>query len=110
MPETTTVCLKGMRDRFGPSLEHAPHVVYVGRPLFQGGWRLAGSPFANPFKVQREGSATRAVELFREYLREHPELVERARTELAGRTLGCWCVSGPCHARLLAEVADGGRP
>lgn len=117
MPErslvTKTLCLKGQRDRFGPSLElpAARGVVYVGRPMFQGGWRLAGSPFANPFRVQRTGSAEKAVALFREYLRERPELVERARVELRGMTLGCWCPRGSaCHALELARVADGGQP
>jgi Domain of unknown function (DUF4326) len=47
----------------------------------------------------------RAVELYREHLARNPELVERARRELAGKDLACWCPIGqPCHA----DVALGG--
>ena len=107
MTATSTVCLKGRLHDFGPSLESAPHVAYVGRSLYQGGWRLAASPFANPFKAQKVGGAARAVELYRAHLREHPALVERARRELRGLTLGCWCPAGsPCHAAALARVCD----
>jgi Domain of unknown function (DUF4326) len=32
--------------------------------------------------------------LFRRYLADHPELVEAARQELAGKDLACWCKPG----------------
>ena len=57
-----------------------------------------------------------AVELFRDYLRRHPDLVEAARRELAGRDLCCWCpLPAPgepdvCHAALLLTVAAGADP
>jgi hypothetical protein len=35
----------------------------------------------------------------------HP--VERARTELRGRHLACWCANDqPCHAEILLRVAN----
>lgn len=95
---TTTVCLKGRQGEFGPALELAParDVVYVGRPAYQGGWRLPASQFANPFRAQRVGGAAKAVELYRERLR--------------GKRLGCWCAGPDCHARALAEIAEGAQP
>jgi hypothetical protein len=40
-------------------------------------------------------------------LDERPDLVERARTELAGKDLCCWCAEDvPCHADTLIEVAN----
>lgn len=70
--------------------------VYVGRP---GKW-------GNPFPV-RDSNRARAVELYREHLRQHPELVESARAELKGVDLACWCpLDGPCHADVLLEVAN----
>ncbi|MER6799640.1 DUF4326 domain-containing protein, partial [Amycolatopsis mediterranei] len=27
---------------------------------------------------------------------------------LRGRRLGCWCVPEPCHAQVIAELADNG--
>lgn len=58
-----------------------------------------------------------ALEGFREYLRERPDLVADARKELAGKVLGCWCggmgiltadESVICHGQILARIADGG--
>lgn len=106
----TALCLKGRQGEFGPALEHAPDVVYVGRPCFQGGWRLAGSPFANPHKVQKVGGAAEAVRLYREYLRRRTDLVALARETLRGKRLGCWCKSGPCHAAALAAIVNGETP
>jgi hypothetical protein len=107
---TSTICLKGRIRDFGPRLEWAADVVYVGRPAFQGGWKLPASQFANPFRAQRVGGSAEAVELYREWLRGQPELVAVARAMLRGKRLGCWCASGPCHAAVLAEIVDGGRP
>lgn len=103
MPETSVICLKGRQREFGPSLELAPHVLYVGRALYQGGWRLPKSPWANPFRAQSEGGAAVAVEKYAAWLAGQPELLVRL-PELSGRTLGCWCASGPCHARHLASL------
>jgi hypothetical protein len=45
--------------------------------------------------------------LFRRYLADHPELVEAARRELAGKDLACWCKPGAlCHADIWLEVAN----
>jgi hypothetical protein len=51
----------------------------------------------------------RAVELYREHLARNPELVDRARHELAGKDLACWCpLDEPCHADVLLEIVNGG--
>ena len=62
--------------------------VYIGRP----------GPFGNPFShmpgtLARFRVATRdeAVARFREWFLSQPALVERARRELKGKVLGCWC-------------------
>jgi len=110
MAETAAICLKGRQAEFGPALELAPDVVYAGRAMCQGGWRLPASVFANPFKVQKVGGAAKAVELYRERLRSRPDLVALARERLRGRRLGCWCASGPCHAAALAEISEGAAP
>lgn len=66
---------------------------YVGR----GAPGLPASPYANPFTLKRHGEDSRR--LFIEYLDTHPELVERARQELAGKDLACWCGAAAwCHA------------
>ena len=78
-----------------------PDAVYVGRP----------TKWGNPFKVyphKRGGLFAQriAVESYREYLKEHPELIEAARKELKDKDLVCWCAPLPCHADVLLETAN----
>ncbi|MFJ8351285.1 DUF4326 domain-containing protein [Streptomyces sp. NPDC094153] len=99
---TTVVCLKGRRD--DPGIKD---VVYVGRPMYQGGWRLKGHLLANPFVVGKHGDAETVVDKYRRWLDQHADLVAREMPKLKGQRLGCWCPEGePCHARVLAELAD----
>lgn len=65
--------------------------IYVGRP----------SKFGNPFAT---GDRNFDILNYRFWLSEHPEIVEAARNELAGRDLVCWCAPLPCHADVLLEV------
>lgn len=109
-PGTRAVCLKGRLREFGPSLElpAAADIVYVGRKATMGGWRLPGSPWANPFRAQKVGGAARAVELYARWFPQQAGLVERL-PELRGRRLGCWCPADiPCHARWLAALVEAG--
>src|SRR6266511_5452317 len=77
-----------------------PGAVVISRP---GKW-------GNPYRVSEHGLAG-ALARYRRHLREHPELVEAARRELAGRTLACWCPpERPCHGDILLEVVDGRAP
>lgn len=108
MTATTAICLRGRRGEFGPSLElpAADGIVYVGRAQFQGGWRLAASPYANPFRVQKVGGAAEAVRLYAEWLPQQAELMRRL-PELYGKRVGCWCPDDmPCHARGLAALVE----
>lgn len=87
-----------------------PHgAVYVGgaNPTH----RLKASPFANPHRIAKgcthcpsqKHDRRGAIEAFR--LRDLPGLVDRARAELSGRDLACWCdPTEPCHADLLLEA------
>lgn len=62
------------------------------------------------FDFETEARAE-AVRLYREWLAERPELAARARRELAGKPLMCWCplpAEGEpdhCHATVLLELA-----
>ncbi|MEQ3551277.1 DUF4326 domain-containing protein [Pseudonocardia nematodicida] len=64
-------------------------------------------PWGNPFDV-RELGRERAIAAHRDWLlADRPDLVARARAELAGRDLCCWCPEDvPCHADTLLEVAN----
>ncbi|WP_458459947.1 DUF4326 domain-containing protein [Pseudobutyrivibrio sp.] len=79
-----------------------PYDVYVGR----------GSKWGNPF-THMEGtqaqflvsSREEAVEAYREWILEQTELVA-CLGELKGKVLCCYCHPKPCHAHVLAELAD----
>ncbi|HUO40713.1 MAG TPA: DUF4326 domain-containing protein [Mycobacterium sp.] len=100
MSRTTVVNLKGHRD----DPEYAD-VVYVGRAMTRGGWRLPKSPLASPFIAARDGTREEVVAKYRTYLLSRPDLLALL-PDLRGRRLGCWCVPLPCHGEVIAEIAD----
>lgn len=68
------------------------------------------SRWANPYVVGIHATdRAEAVELYRRYLADHPELVAEIREHLAGKVLCCYCPvdDRPCHADVLLEVANG---
>jgi hypothetical protein len=79
--------------------------VYIGR----GRCPRTGArgPWGNPFKVAEHGDD--AMTLFLDFLAERRLLVAKARRELAGKVLGCWCAGRlpVCHGDVLARLADG---
>jgi hypothetical protein len=68
------------------------------------------SRWGNPFRVTAALPRDEAIRRYREHLRTRPDLVERARRELRGKVLGCWCAPEPCHGDVLAAVAEGADP
>lgn len=94
------------------------NAVYVGRPSR---W---GNPYCACTRPECDwmpvDSAGEAVDLYRRAIRLndagdrfHRECPTSAqiRAQLAGRDLVCWCKPGdPCHADVLLEIANGGRP
>jgi hypothetical protein len=101
---TTVVNLKGHRD--DPAYAD---VVYVGRAIHRGGWQLAASPLANPFRPGPDGSRAEMLANYRRYLLSRPDLLALV-PDLRGRRLGCWCKPLPCHGDVLAELADAREP
>jgi hypothetical protein len=85
--------------RNGPYVVHVRrdhYDVYVGRP----------SKWGNPFVVGRDGSRADVIAKYRAYLLDRPALVDACRRELRGKVLGCWCAPRPCHADVLAAIAN----
>lgn len=90
--------------------------ISVARP---GEW---GNPFiVNPHA--RPGSKSGAIYIcvptvedavacYREMLVKHrPDIVEKAKSELRGRDLACFCpLDQPCHADVLLEIANALSP
>lgn len=84
-----------------------PGAVYIGRGArsWKRGW-LEPSPFANPFRIGRDGSRVEVIAKYRAWLLAQPMLVERAKRELRGKVLECWCAPRECHGDVLLEVAN----
>lgn len=77
--------------------------VYIGRPSE---W---GNPFThkdNTIAKYKVKDRDEAVNKYREWLMAQPELVNKAKRELKGKILGCWCSPQACHGDVLAEVAN----
>ena len=81
-----------------------PYDIYIGRANPRNG--LPQSPFANPFKVGKDGTREECIEKYREWLLSQPDLVEKARRELRGKILGCWCNPRACHGEVIVEIVD----
>ena len=70
------------------------------------------SSWGNPFRIGIEApTREEAVARYRDWVQsDAPDAVAvraRARAELRGRDLGCWCdLEGMCHADVLLEVAN----
>lgn len=86
-----------------------PGAVYIGRRArhYARGW-LPESPFANPFRIGAHGTRGEVIEKYRHWLWSQPSLIDRARMELRGKVLECWCSPLPCHGDVLLEVANDG--
>lgn len=84
------------RDQYG-------NATYVGRAMSRQG--IAGSPFANPYLVDVDGTRAEVITKYRQRLLGQPALLDRLH-ELRGRRLACWCSPEPCHADVLVELVD----
>lgn len=85
--------------------------VYIGRPR---PWEGLTSVWGNPFSHRPDTSARfrvdtveEAIACYEEWLRQDPVLLDKARNELRGKVLGCWCKPGPCHGDVIARLVDG---
>lgn len=98
------------------NVKHARNFdVYIGRVNETYG--LPESPFANPFRVGRDGTREDVIDQYREHLLARPDLLA-ALPGLCGKRLGCWCATPlmpeltahdlpyRCHGQVVAELAD----
>lgn len=85
------------------------NVLYVGRNLNMGGWRLSKSKWHNPFKVSKYKNCSEnerrqnSLNEYKAYILSKPELLKDLY-QLAGFKLGCWCKPKICHADILVEL------
>lgn len=112
--KTQVVRFQDVRQHWHPDTKtwDDPNLVYIGR--WNGSNKLPASPFANPFHASKSEPRGITLEKFRRYFTRRPELVERAKRELKGKTLVCWCVAEGqddpahpiCHGQVLRELIE----
>ena len=74
----------------------SPYDVYIGRP----------SDWGNPFVIGKDGDRADVIEKYRRWIMRQPDLLARAKKELRGQRIACWCKPEACHGDVLAEIAD----
>ena len=73
-----------------------PYDVYIGRP----------SKWGNPFVLGKDGNREEVVAKYKAWIEAQPALMEAAKKELKGKTLGCWCSPLSCHGDILVGIAN----
>lgn len=77
--------------------------VYVGRPSM---W---GNPFSHKdgtLAAYKVASLEESLQRHEEWVMSQPDLVEAIKSELKGKTLGCWCAPKRCHGDILLRIAN----
>lgn len=83
----------------GPRVVHVKrdrYDVYIGRP----------GPWGNPLQMGKEFTRSECIEHYKRYMAFRPDLRSKARKELRGKVLGCWCAPRACHGDVLLEIAN----
>jgi hypothetical protein len=85
--------------------KRSPYDIYIGR----GKDPRTGAPdlgWGNPFVIGRDGNRDEVVAKYRAWIESQPNLIRRAKLELRGKTLGCWCAPQACHGDVLIKIAN----
>lgn len=77
--------------------------VYVGRPTVWGNPYSHKENTAAKYKVE---TREEAIAAFEQWVLALPGFVRFIKQELRGKVLGCWCSPDPCHAEVLARIAN----
>lgn len=104
--DSSTILMKKWKD-FVVHCKKSRYDVYIGRSsagMPAGASGVWGNPF--PMKDSSDDERDRVTAQYEEWIRAQPELIEKARKELCGKVLACWCAPKKCHGYVLAEIAN----
>lgn len=111
--KVTNVKVEFIRPRGYSNLKewcNDPNNIYIGRAgvVFIDGERYpkASSIWANPYKINKDGTREEVIEKYRKYITKKIEAGEVDLGELKGKTLGCWCLPHSCHGNVLVELCQ----
>ena len=76
-------------------------------------WIDRRSAFGNPFRLDKDGgeyTRDESIEAYEQwfYSQDQADLRRRAREELQGKTLGCWCKPKACHGDVIVRFLESG--
>lgn len=94
-----------------PLPDHLPELL--NRRDFPGG-RLPprtkavdrNTPFGNRFHIGVDGNRDEVIDKFEAWAAQQPLLIARAKRELRGFNLACWCHPKRCHGLFWLKVAN----
>jgi hypothetical protein len=78
------------------TLAELADAVYVGRP----------TKWGNHFRAPFDGPRGEVVAKHRKWFLGQEHMVAKAKRELRGKNLICWCAPAECHADILLKVAN----
>lgn len=85
------------RIKYRRGMNLPSNTVYVGRP----------TDWGNPYVIGMHGTREQVLGQFQAHVDRNPELAERAKKELRGCDLACWCdLDKDCHADIWMEIAN----
>ncbi len=87
-----------MPQLYNKKAEYPKEAVYIGRPSIWG----------NPYEIGRDGNRREVLARYEVWLEQHSELRDRAKKELKGKDLICWCTPLACHGDILLKIANEG--
>lgn len=70
--------------------------VYIGRPSIWG----------NKFVIGPDGTREDVVRKYEEWIGTQLDLIEKAKVELRGKVLGCFCFPQKCHGDVLVRIVE----
>lgn len=84
-----------------------PGLVYMGRAMPHLNLNLPASPFANPFRIDKDTDDARtvAIELYAEWILNPKQAhLLRQIDSLRGQILVCWCFPRHCHCDVIVKL------
>lgn len=115
--------VKNHLKQFSSDSQGYPDIVYIGRAINAKGYpELPGSPLANPFYINKDGTRDEVVEKYRRWLWEQVQSNTEAKKELEELLknikfreklnafplrLACWCKENErCHGDVVINCLN----
>lgn len=64
------------------------------------------SAFGNPFIIGKHGTREEVCDKFDAWIKTNPQLTERIKKTLRGKSLACWCAPNRCHGETILRIAN----